>query len=111
MQESTLLKISLLSALIGILALFFISQTMQFPESPLLEEDQSYTVQGTIRRITQLDKVTFLEIEKEDELTIVLFKDYPVDLHSGDYVEAIGKASKDNEGELQLLGKEVRVIR
>ena len=81
------------------------------PESGLFEEDQSYSVQGTIKRVTQLDKVTFLEIQKEDELTVILFKNYPVDLNPGDYIEVIGKASKSDTGELQLIGNEVRVVK
>ena len=111
MQESTLLKISLIFAILGILVLFFLSKTIKFPESPLLEEDGRYTVQGSIARITQRDKVTFIDLQKEDELTVVLFKDYPVDLHSGDYVEIVGKASKDKNGEIQLIGDDVRVIK
>lgn len=111
MQESTLLKISLICVVLGILALFFISKTIKFPESPLLQEDQGYTVEGTIARITQRDKVTFIELQKEDELTVVLFKDYPVDLHYGDYVEVVGKASEDRNGEIQLIGNELRVIK
>ncbi len=111
MQESTLLKLSLFCLIIGIIILFYLSNTIKFPESPLLEEDGNYNVQGSITRITQREKVTYIELQKEDELTVILFKDYPVDLHSGDYVEIIGKASKSPEGEIQLIGKEVRVIK
>lgn len=98
-------------AIIGIIALFFISQTTQLPEGSLLEEDQSYLVEGTIKRITQRDKVTFINLEKEDEITVVLFKQYPVDLNEGDYIEVSGKASKDRDGELQLIGNEIRIIK
>jgi len=111
MQESTLLKISLICAIIGIIVLFFISQTAKLPEGGLLEEDQNYLVEGTIKRITQRDKVTFINLEKEDEITVVLFKNYPVDLNEGDYIEVNGRASKDRDGELQLIGKEIRVIK
>ena len=98
-------------AVLGVLVLFVLSKTTKFPESPLLEEDKNYVVQGTIARITQTAKVTFIDLQKEDELTVVLFKDYPVDLHQGDYVEIMGKASKDDKGELQLIGNEVRVVK
>ena len=111
MQESTLLKLSLICAIIGIIILFFLSRAIKFPESPLLEEDGNYDVKGRIARITQREKVTYIDLQKEDELTVILFKDYPVDLHQGDYVEVIGKASKDQNGEMQLIGKEVRVIK
>ena len=111
MQEKTLLKLSLLCAIIFIVILFYLSQTIKFPESPLLKEDGNYNVKGSIARITQTEKVTFIELQKEDELTVILFKDYPVDLHTGDYVEIIGKASKDENGEMQLIGKEVRIVK
>ena len=111
MQEKTLLKLSVFCAIIGIAVLFYLSNTIKFPESQLLEEDGNYNVKGSIARITQTEKVTFIDLQKEDELTVVLFKNYPVDLHQGDYVEIIGKASKDDKGELQLIGKEVRVIK
>ena len=111
MQESTLLKISLVCAILGILVLFFLSKSLKPIESSILEENQNYVVKGSISRITQRDKVTFIDLQKEDELTVVLFKDYPVDLNKGDYVEVIGKASKDRNGELQFIGNELRVIK
>lgn len=111
MKESTLFKISLTFAILGIAALFFVSTLTEFPEGGLLEEDGSYVIEGTIKRINQMDKVTYINLEKQDELTVILFKDYPVDLNAGDYVEVIGKASKTDEGEIQLIGKEVRVVK
>lgn len=111
MQEKTLFKISLSFAILGIAALFFISTLSEFPEGKILEEDGNYIVEGTIQRINQRDKVTYINLEKEDELTVILFKDYPVDLNAGDYIEVIGKASKNDNGEMQLIGKEVRVVK
>lgn len=111
MQEKTLLKLSLFCAIIGVIILLYLSQKVKFPESPLFEEDSNYNVKGTIARVTQMEKVTYIDLQKEDELTVILFKDYPVDLHQGDYVEIIGKASKDEKGTLQLIGKEVRIIK
>lgn len=111
MQESTLFKISMTFAILGIAALFFLSYTTEFPEGKLLEEDENYVIEGTIKRINQRDKVTYINLEKQDELTVILFKDYPVDLNEGDYIEVVGKASKTDEGEAQLIGKEVRVLK
>ncbi len=111
MKESTLLKISLISAIVGVIALYFISQTIKIPSSSLLEEDNTYDVQGSVARITEKEKVTYIDLQKEDELTVILFKRYPVDLHKGDYIEVTGKASKSDTGELQLIGNEVRVVK
>ncbi len=111
MKESTLFKISIVCTLLGISALFFISFSTEFPAGKLLEEDSNYVVEGTIKRINQMDKVTYINLEKQDELTVILFKDYPVDLNEGDYIEVIGKASKSDEGEIQLIGKEARIIK
>lgn len=111
MQESTLLKLTLLSAVLGLIFLFFISKTIETGEGSLLEQDKTYLVRGTINRITERDSVTFIDLQKEDELTVVLFKDYPIDLHKGDYVEIKGTASEGLDGELQLIGKDVRVVK
>lgn len=111
MQESTLLKIALLVALLGVSVLFFISQNYEAQESPLLEKDTNYVVKGTVSRVTQLDSVTFIELQKEDLLPVVLFKNYPVDVNKGDYVEILGKAGEDQQGNLQFNGKELRVIK
>jgi hypothetical protein len=111
MHEKTLLKIALVFSILGIIALFFISQNVKLTSSTILEEDGKYLVEGEIQRITQRDKVTFIDLQREDPLTVVLFKDYPVDLHKGDYIEVSGKASKDQDGEMQLIGNDVRVIK
>jgi len=110
MQERTLLKISLISALLGIIGLFFVSQVAEVPEGVLLEDESQYVLKGSINKITELDSVTFLELKREDEVTVVLFKDYPVDLHKDEYVEVIGTA-QESDGEVQLIGKEIRVIK
>jgi hypothetical protein len=110
MQEKTLLKISLICAILGILALFLLSQNSKPSVSPIMEEDKNYVVKGTIGRITQLDEVTFIDLNKEDRLNVVLFKDYPVDLNKGDFVEITGKASKGRDG-MQFIGKELRVAK
>ncbi len=111
MQEKTLLKISLIFGILGIFILFLLSQIIKPVQSPILEEDQNYLVKGEINRITQTSKVTFIDLKKEDELTVVLFKNYPVDLHKGDYVEITGQATKDRNGTMQFIGNELRVIK
>jgi len=110
MHEKTLLKISLISGIIGVIALFLISQTAKIPEGGLLEDEGLYTVKGEIKRITELDEVTFVTIDREDDLTVIMFKDYPVDLHKGEFIEVIGKAS-ERDGEVQLIGNQIRIIK
>lgn len=111
MHESTLFKICFISAIIGIAALYLISKNTTFPESPILEKDKSYVVKGTIERITERESVTYINLQKEDELTVILFKKYPVDLNQGDYIEVKGSASESDDGEMQFIGKEVRVVK
>jgi hypothetical protein len=111
MQESTLLKLAMIFSIIGVIILYFISQTIKFPEGTLMEEDSNYAIQGTIEKVTQKESITYLDLKRGDNLNVVLFKDYPVDLNKGDYVEIIGKASKDQNGEMQLIAKDVRVVK
>ena len=111
MQERTLLKIAMISSIMGILLLFLISNFNQFETSAILEDETNYLIQGEVKRVTELDKVTFLEISKEDDITVVLFKDYPVDFRKGEFIEVLGKSSKNERNEIQIIGKEVRIIK
>lgn len=111
MQEKTLTRIVFFIALAGLMLLFILSKTIALPQSPVLVEDESYLVKGEIDRITQRDAVTYIDLHVDDQLTVVLFKRYPVDLHQGDFIEVSGKASKDQTDALQFIGKEIRIIK
>lgn len=111
MKESTLLKIALIGAVIGILVLFFVTKTVRIDETTIdrLKTDETSSIKGTVTKITEKDNVAFVELTQENKISVILFKDYPIDLKEGEVVEVIGK-TEEYEGKLEVVGKEVRVI-
>jgi hypothetical protein len=110
MQEKTLLKISLICSLIGLTALFFISNNLTFDEPPLITKDEldsTIKVKGKINKINEYEKNTIIEIIRTEKLKIVLFGN--VDLKKGDYIEAIGKL-KQYRNNFELIADEVKLL-
>jgi aspartyl/asparaginyl-tRNA synthetase len=111
MQEKTLLKLSLVVGLGGIVLLYFLSSGIDLEAVPGIEEleaDTEVKVTGKIGKVTELDTVAFLELwqEKIMKTTVVLFKDSNISLQAGDYVEISGTV-EDYEGKKEVIGNKV----
>ncbi|MBW2964147.1 hypothetical protein KY363_01690 [Candidatus Woesearchaeota archaeon] len=112
MKEATLLKIALAVSVLGIAALFVLSQHISVDEAMLSKlegmADESVVVSGMVLDISSMEGVTFIRIQKEEMTSVVLFGDAPpVDV--GDYVQVRGTVSEE-DGETEVIGEEVRVI-
>lgn len=116
MKEKTLLKIALICSLVGLIGLFFVSERISIEEidvSKINEEEIGKVVKiiGRIERVSDADKVMFLEIgqEKIETVSIILFKDSDISLEKGDYVEIIGSV-EDYEGKREVIANRVRIV-
>ena len=108
-----LTRLVIITSFIGLAILFFYSGNLELdPISSLdgLREDSAVVIRGKVGRVTQLDKVAFMEVENEkiEETTVVLFTDRDVWLHQGDYVEILGTL-EEYEGEMEVIGHSVKV--
>lgn len=111
MEEKTLLKLSLIISLSGLVLLYFLSSGIDLEAVPGIEEveeNSEITVRGNLGKVTQLDTVAFLELwqEKIVKTTVVLFKDQNISLQAGDYVEISGTV-EDYEGKKEVIGNKV----
>ena len=111
MEEKTLLKISLLVCLAGLLGLYFVSSGMNPAVSSNLdsvENEEEVMVKGVLSKVTDTDKVAFLEVsnEKIETVTVVLFKDSEINLVEGDYVEILGTV-EEWKGDKEIIGNKV----
>ena len=112
-----ILKISIVIGIIGIIALFFITQYNN--ENTVKVEDLKI---GQIERITGM--VTSVYVSKNDhvflkvadntgEVTVVAFKNSNIDaayeLENGDQVSVLGRTD-EYKGELEIIAKEIRKI-
>jgi len=118
MKETLLLKIALASALIGLFALYIISDNIAIKEITLDEIDKerignTVKISGRVNKVTELDKVTFLDITQPVTTKIVVFrekeKDEALELEQDDYIEIIGKI-EDYEGEMEIIAERIRRV-
>ena len=114
MKEKTLLKIALIISILGLLLLVILSQLIKIGESPIakitkekLEEDVKLT--GKIIKISETNNTIFLQIQSQDRIAVIVFKDETIDLRQNDIVEIEGTV-EDYQGNLEIIANKVRVI-
>lgn len=116
MKEKTLLKIALISGIIGLVILFLVSDNLEIKEKDIdkinkanVEEDVKLI--GTISKMTQLEKVAFIELQQPATMTVIVFKakNKNLSLYEGDNIEIIGEID-EYEGELEVIAQRIRVL-
>ena|SRR3989344_1508180 len=111
MQEKTLFRISVMVIIVGVIFLFFYSETLNLKPNPNLKEINSgepVKLKGIISKITQKDKVAFIEMESErvEKNNIILFPDQEIFLKEGDSVEISGTVEEYNN-QKEVIGNKV----
>jgi len=117
MQEKTLLKIALITSLLGLLILYLISDNIEIKEKniekiTLENKDEFVKLIGTVNKVIDTEKVTILEIMQPQEITVVLFKNEnnTMPIQEGNEVEIIGKVD-EYEGKLEIIADRLRIVR
>jgi DNA/RNA endonuclease YhcR with UshA esterase domain len=110
MNESALLKISLICSLVGILLLFFISNNLQVNEKVISELDEtdigsSVRLTGIVTNFQNRGSVILIDVAQLEEMQVVVFNSN-FTLNKGDAVEIIGKVD-EYEGNRQLIADKV----
>jgi len=115
MKERNLFKISLIGSILGIVILWLVASQIELSESMIsriddVPEGDEVLVKGVVTRVTNTEKVVFLDVSQEEikSVTVVLFKDEDVSLMVGDYVEIEGTV-EDYQGEREIIGNKVEV--
>ena len=101
MQEKQLIKTSLIIAGIGLVILLFFADSFELVainNIENIENEQEVKLQGVITRLTQLDKVVFIELEGQELIKsdVILFPDEEIYLQEGNYVEITGTIEEYN---------------
>ena len=114
MDENFLLKSALVFGIIGIIALFFavksVDRTPDYSEKNNADDyGAEVKAKGMIASITSNGNMSFITINMETELDIVLFEEYPLPLEEGDYIEARGML-EEYEGKDEIIADEIRLI-
>jgi RecJ-like exonuclease len=112
-----ILKISIITAVIGIVALYIIS-TLLTEETVDIEELQIGQMERISGMVTSLyvsrDDHVFMKVSDETgEITVVAFEssniDQAYDLEVGERVSVLGRVD-EYEGDLEIIAKEIRKI-
>ena len=112
MRENTLLKIALASAVVGLIALFLISKSIDIPEynpSEIKDLGKDVKLTGMITKVRDADGLFFIEIKQENYVTVVFFTKEENEFKKGENVEIIGKVQEYN-GKPEIIAKKIRVI-
>ena len=118
MKESTLLRISLIITFIGIAFLYILTDNIEIAEKTIdkitIEDADEYVkMAGILTKISETDKVYFLEMAQAQAISIIVFKgqnnETKLDLQKGNSVEIIGKID-EFEGKMNIIGNRVRKI-
>ncbi len=112
MNEKTLLKIAIISALAGIFLLYLISDNISIDESSIgkIEEEDigsDVKVKGRVEDVFNGESISIITISQPSDIKIILFEN--VSLSEGDYIEVIGEI-EEYEGEMEVIGDRVRRI-
>lgn len=115
MKETTLLKIALICALVGLALLYFISIKIEVKDYKpnLLNKNigDDVKLKGTVAKITDKGNVVFVEVNQQNPISVVIFTgDNDLKLKNGDNVEVIGKVQEYN-GKPEIVADKVRVVR
>jgi len=114
MEEKSLLRLALICSLVGIIVLFFISESMEIKEKNINEINkdnvgEDIKIKGIVSKSTDKGKIILLDIIQPETITIVLFKDHDFNISTGTKVEITGEIDEFN-GQLEIIGNEVKIL-
>lgn len=114
MEDKSLLKAALVCSMVGVTALFFISEFMDVEESGIGDiginnVDNNVKVIGTVSNVVDTETTMVMDVLQSQEIKVVVFKEEDFKLKRGDFVEVLGKV-QDNNGKLEIIGDRIRSI-
>ena len=117
MKENTLLKIALITSLLGLLILYLISDNIEIKEKNIEKitienKDEFVKLRGIVNKVIDTEKVTIMEITQPQQITVVLFKNEnkTMQIQQGNEIEIFGKVD-EYEGKLEIIADRLRVIK
>ena len=115
MRESLLLKVALVTSLLGLVLLYFFAERIELDESSIAKLDRTdignfVKVQGKVMKVYDNKEYMVLQIQQPETISVIFFKESNVSIDEQDTVEIIGKVS-EFKGKQQIVADRIRVIR
>jgi len=97
--------------LVGLAFLYFYAGEVEMPTTSQLSNtapEEKVQIKGIISRVSQQDKVAFIELQGEriETMNVVLFADEEAYLQEGDYVEIVGTV-EDYQGKKEVIASQI----
>ena len=116
MKEQTLLKIAIVTALLGMFSLYLLSDAINIDESSISKIEQeepgkSVKILGTIEDLYQGETSSVLTIKRPEDVTVFVYRNKQpnMTLAIGDQVEIIGKIDEFNNQQ-QVQANRIRKL-
>lgn len=115
MKEKTLLKISLITAIIGILVLLFILDRISLSNiniSNLTKEnlDEKVKIKAELIKVTETPGLYLLTVKDfSGEISVIVFKDEQLELKQGDVLEIEGQIASYKD-KIEIIAKKITVL-
>ena len=115
MQEKTLLKISLITSLVGILILLIILDKIDVSDSNINQVNKTFLdkqvkIKGEITRITETPGLYIINVkDNTGNMDIIIFKEEKLELEKGSVIEVQGQVT-EYQGKLELIAKKVVIL-
>ena len=114
MHEKTLLKISIITSLFGILIIFFINEKLDLSSNigNITKDslDEKVKIKGEIIKITETPGLYLLDVkDNTGTIVVIVFKEEILDLKQGNIVEIQGQVAiyKDKP---EIIAKKITIL-
>ena len=112
MEEKTLLRIALISSLIGVLLILFISERVDISESNIKEaknQTGNIKVKGAVSSITETPSAYIINLkDNTDTILVLVFKGDSINITKGQIIEVSGKLV-DYQGQKEISADTIRI--
>ena len=112
MQEKTLLKIALITSLVGILILLIILDKIDVSSSNINAINKTLNnkqakIKGEITRITETPGLYIINVkDNTGNIDVIVFKEEKLELEKGDIVQIEGQVT-EYQGKMEVIAKKV----
>ncbi len=115
MKEKTLIKLSFITSIIGIVLLLFIMDKIELSKSNISnltqnDIDKKIKIKAELLRITETPGLYLLNVKDfSGEISVVVFKDESINLTKGDILEIEGQITSYKD-KIEIIAKKIIVL-
>ena len=115
MKEKTLLKISLITSLVGILILLVILDKIDVSDSNINAINKTFLdkqvkIKGEITRITETPGLYIMNVkDNTGDIDVIVFKEEKLELEKGNIIQIEGQVT-EYQGKLEIIAKKIVIL-